>query len=201
MANPQHARIGFYTARPGDLDAVIERARDEVIPMLELEAGFRRYTIVRTGPDTLASITGWDTHTQAEMAARRLSAWVAEVMGQTLTSVENHVAEVISITEASTDAPAYGRVMMLHFKPGKGEEVAAKARTDFLPILQRQPGFIRHVAFRPGDDRTITFLAFASREQLEAAEAATRAWRDYVAPMTESVQRHAGGVVWSVRKD
>lgn len=201
MANPQHARIGFYTARPGDLDAVLERARDEVIPMLESEFGFRRYTTVRTGPDTLVSITGWDTHAQAEMAARRLSAWVAEVMGQTLTSVENHVAEVISLTEASTAAPVYGRVMVLQFMPGRAEEVAAKARAEFIPALQRQPGFIRHVAFRPGADRTITFTAFASREQTEAAEAATQWWRDYVAPMAESVERHAGAVVWSVRKD
>jgi heme-degrading monooxygenase HmoA len=201
MANPQHARIGFYTARPGDLDAVLERARDEVIPMLESEFGFRRYTVARTGPDTLVSITGWDSHEQAEMAARRLSAWVAEVMGPTLTSVENHVAEVISLTEGSADAPAYARVVVLQFKPGKGEEVSAKARTDFIPALQKQPGFIRHVAFQPGTDRTITFTGFASREQTEAAEMATQEWREYVAPLTVSRERHAGEVVWSIRKD
>lgn len=201
MANPQHARIGFYTAKPGDLDGVLERARDEVIPMLESEFGFRRYTTVRTGPDMLVSITGWDTHEQAETAARRLSAWVAEVMGPTLTSVENHVAEVISLTESSADPPVYGRVMALEFKPGKAEEIAARARAEYIPALQRQPGFIRHVAFRPGADRAITFTAFASREQAEAAEAATQSWRDYVAPLAESVQRHAGEVVWSVRKD
>jgi len=201
MANPQHARIGFYTAKSGDLDHVLERARDEVIPMLESEAGFRRYTIVRTGPDTLVSITGWDTHAQAEMAARRLSAWVAEVMGPTLTAVENHVAEVISLTESSAAAPVYGRVMDRRFKPGKAEEVSARAQTEYLPTLQAQPGFIRHVAFRPGPDRMITFTAFASREQLEAADAATEGWRAAVGPLTETTARYAGPVVWSVRKD
>src|SRR5947209_6945184 len=167
MANPQHARIGFYTAKPGDLDAVLERARDEVIPMLELEFGFRRYTVVRTGPDTLASITGWDTHAQAETAARRLSAWVAEVLGQRLTSVENHVAEVVTITEGSKDIPAYGRVMVVEYKPGMATEVAAKAQTAYIPALRQQPGFVRHVAFHPGGDRTITFTGFASRAQSE----------------------------------
>lgn len=201
MANPQHARIGFYTAQPGDLDHVLERARDEVIPMLELEAGFRRYTTVRTGPDTLVSITGWDTHAQAEMAARRLSAWVAEVMGPTLTAVENHVAEVISITEASADAPRYARITVTQFRPGMLAEVSARARTEYIPALQQQPGFVRHVAFRPGEDRAITFTAFASREASEAAEAATRAWRDYVTPRAISSERHAGEVAWSVRKD
>jgi heme-degrading monooxygenase HmoA len=201
MPEPRHARIGFYTARSGDLDHVLERARDEVIPMLELEPGFRRYTVVRTGPDTLVSITGWDTHEEAQMAARRLSAWVAEVMGNTLESVENYVAEVMEITEASAAMPKYGRLTDLRFQPGKIDEVTARAGTDFLPVLARQPGFIRHVAFRPEDDRTMTFLAFASREQLEAAEAATQSWREYVTPLTTAMQRHAGEVVWSVRKD
>ena len=201
MPEPRHARIGFYTARSGDLDHVIERARDEVIPMLESEAGFRRYTLMRTGPDTLASITGWDTHEEAQKAAQRLSAWVAEVMGNTLESVENYVAEVITITEASAAVPRYGRVMDLRFQPGKIDEVAARAGTEFLPLLRQQAGFIRHVAFRPEADRTMTFTAFASREQLEAAEAATQSWREYVTPLTTAVQRHAGAVVWAVRKD
>lgn len=201
MANPQHARIGFYTARPGDLDAVIERARDEVIPMLEMEQGFRRYTVVRTGLDTLVSFTGWDTHEQAGAAARRLSAWVAEVMGAALVSVENHVAEILSYTESSATPPVFGRVMVLEFQPGRFEEVAAKARAEYIPALQRQPGFIRHVAFRPGEDRAITFTSFASRGELEAAESATQSWQEYVAPLAASIERRTGDVQWSVRKD
>ncbi len=201
MSEPAHARIGFYTARPGDLDLVLDRARDEVIPMLESEAGFRRYTIVRTGPDMLVSITGWDTHDEAQMAARRLSAWVAEVMGEALASVENHVAAVIAVTEASSDPPAYGRLMDMQYRPGEAAGVSARAETAFLPLLRAQPGFIRHVAFQVAEDRTLTFTAFASREQLEAAEEATTAWREAVAPLTIATRRHAGEVVWSIRKD
>jgi len=84
MLAPRHARIGLYIARPGDLDHVIECARDEVIPMLESEAGFRRYTVMRTSEERLVSITGWDTEEEAQMAARRLSAWVVQVMGPAL---------------------------------------------------------------------------------------------------------------------
>src|SRR5579885_2367175 len=119
MTEPRHARIGFYTARPGDLDHVVERARDEVIPMLEAEFGFRRYVVVRADPNMLVSITGWDTHEQAQLAARRLSAWVAEVMGTTLGSVENHVAEVVIYHEASADAPGFARFALFTFKPGR----------------------------------------------------------------------------------
>jgi len=123
------------------------------------------------------------------------------VMGPTLTSVLNHVAEVVSLMESSADAPVYGRIMVVQFKPGKGEEISAKARAEFIPALQQQPGFIRHVAFRPGADRTITFTAFASREHAEATEAATQWWREYVTPLAVSMERHVGEVVWSVRKD
>lgn len=202
MAQPTHARIGFYTARPGDLDAVIERARDEVIPMLEAEPGFRRYTLVRTGADTLVSITGWDTHPQAATAARRLSAWVAEVMGPTLVSVENHLANVVFIAEASTSVPAYGRVTVWQFKPGMGDAVRTRVQAEVVPVLQQQPGFIRYVIFQTGAESAITFTAFASKEEPDAAMGAARALMDSIAgPATVSVVRVEGPVVWSVRKD
>ncbi|MGI8857578.1 MAG: antibiotic biosynthesis monooxygenase [Thermomicrobiales bacterium] len=202
MPAPRHARIGFYTARPGDLDHVIERARDEVIPMLELEAGFRRYTIVRTGPDVLASITGWDTHEEAQMAGRRLSAWVAEVIGETLVSVENHIAEVAHITESSPAAPTYGRIAAFQFKPGVAEGLQEKVEAEFVPLLRQQPGFVRYVVFRTGPESVITFTAFASRGEGEAAAEAIREWMERnVAEEIASVERHAGAVVWSIRTD
>lgn len=200
--NPSYARIAFYTARPdADLDAVLARAKEELIPRMRDQPGFRRYTVLRTGPDTIVSISGWDDKAQAEAAGTQLSGWVREVMGPALTSVENHIAEVISVTEASTTPPVYGRVTDARFPPGKVEEVRERARTDLLPQLQQQPGFIRHVAFRPEPDRAMTFTAFASREQLEAAEGATRSWREYVASLATATQRHVGEVVWAIRKD
>jgi quinol monooxygenase YgiN len=202
MHEPRHARIGFYTARPGDLDAVIERAREEVIPMLELEPGFRRYTVVRTGPDTLASITGWDTHAQAGAAARRLSAWVAEVMGPELISVENHIAEVVHLTESSPAAPAFGRVALWQFKPGMPAAIRPRVEGEFVPLLRRQPGFVRYIVFQIGEDRAITFTGFASHEQADAAAAAARPWLEANAgPAAESVTRQEGPVVWSLRAD
>jgi hypothetical protein len=202
MPAPRHARIGFYTARPGDLDHVLERARDEVIPMLELEAGFRRYTVVRTSPDRLVSITGWDTHEEAQMAARRLSAWVAEVMGETLSSVENHIAEVAHITEASPAVPAYGRIAAFRFKPGVAEALREKVEVEFVPLLRQQAGFVRYVAFRTGPESVISFTGFASRGEGEAAAEAIRGWVERnVAGEIASVERHAGEIVWSIRKD
>ncbi len=202
MPAPSHARIGFYTARPGDLDHVLDRARDEVIPMLESETGFRRYTVVRTGPDRLVSITGWDSHADAQMAARRLSAWVAEVMGEALLSVENHIAEVLSVTESSPATPVHGRVARWHLMPGTFDALRDAMGREYAPLLARQPGFVRHVIFRTGDDAAMTFAGFASRAHAEAAEAATRAWMtEHVDPSVASVERQEGAVVWSVRKE
>jgi heme-degrading monooxygenase HmoA len=198
---PAFARIGFYTAKPGTLDAVIARARTELVPMMQAEPGFRRYTVVRTGPAAIVSLSGWDSREQAQAAATNLSAWVREAMGESVLSMANHIAEVITVTEASTETPVYGRVTDTRFPPGKVEEVRARAQTELLPVLRQQPGFIRHVAFRPAADRAMTFLAFASQAQLEAAEAATQTWREYVASQATSTERHVGEVVWAVRKD
>jgi heme-degrading monooxygenase HmoA len=200
-AQPSFARIGFYTAKPGTLDAVIARARTELVPMMQAEPGFRRYTVVRTGPAAIVSLSGWDSKEQAQSAATNLSAWVREAMGQSVLSMANYIAEVLAVTEASSAPAVYARITDTRFTSERIEEVRAKAQTDLLPVLQQQPGFIRHVAFRLGADRAMTFMAFASQGELEAAEAATQAWREYVASLAASTERQVGAVVWTVRKD
>jgi heme-degrading monooxygenase HmoA len=201
MAHPQHARIGFYTAQPGTLDAALARARAELVPVIQGEPGFRRYTALRTGTDTLISLSGWDTASQAEAAAQNLSYWVRKVLGPAIVAMENYVAAITTFLETPDASLAYGRVTDIQFQPGRAEEIRARAQTDFLPLLQAQPGLVRYVAFRVSEDRIMTLTAFASREAMEAAEEATTQWRETVRPLAVSMQRHAGDVVWAVRKD
>lgn len=170
--------------------------------MLEVEPGFRRYTVVRTGSNSLISLTGWDTNAQAEAAARRLLAWVAEVMGSTLVSVENYIGEVIHLTEASPATPVYARIAVCQFKPGMLAAVRPRVEEEFVPLLRRQPGFVRYVVFQTGEESAITFSGFASKEQGDAAMAAARSWVEAnTGPAVVSIARREGPVVWSVRAD
>src|SRR5690349_21537497 len=90
-----YARAGFYTAKPGTLDEVLTKGREELIPLNKQQPGFRSYFLIRTGPNTAVSVTSWESKEQADEATERLSAWVRREMGPSLEKAENHVGEVI----------------------------------------------------------------------------------------------------------
>jgi heme-degrading monooxygenase HmoA len=200
--NPSHVRIAVYQTKPGTADAVIERAREELLPQIQKEAGFRRYTTLRTGADNIVSISGWDTKEQAAAAVQSMTSWVREVLGPSIVSIQNHIGELAHITEASAATPGYGRVAIFQLKPEVTTQLREKTIAEFVPMLRQQPGFIRYVAWQTGPENVIAYTAFATKEQGEASLAATRGWIEAnVTPSVASVERHTGEVLWSVRKD
>jgi quinol monooxygenase YgiN len=200
--NPSHARIAIYQTRPGTADAVIERARNELVPKVQGSPGFRRYTTLRSGPDSIVSITGWDSKEQAEQAIQGMTTWVREALGPSLASVQNHLGETAFLDEVSSEAPGYGRVAIFQLKPGTADALREKTIAELPALLRQQPGYVRYVAWQTGSDSVIAYTAHATQEQGEASLAAIQGWiGENVAPSVASVERHAGQVIWSVRKD
>ncbi len=127
MAN--YIRSGFYTFKPGTLDPLIDKARQELPPLMQRQPGFLRYAVVRTGADSIASLTAWETRAQSEAAAQQLTGWVRENFGADLVSAENKIGEVILSDWSSGDAPAgVGPRARLHLPPPGGGDHPGGAR-------------------------------------------------------------------------
>lgn len=198
-----YARIGMYTTKPGTLDGILQKAEAELVPMTRQQPGFRRYFTVRTGDDSLVSVTAWETKEQAEQAAERLSGWVRTEMGPAALKVENQVGEVLVTRFPAGDATGYtgyARVAIWQFKPGTADALAQRVQAEMVPIMEREPGFTGYGVARTGENSAVTVTTFASQEQAQAAGEKTGAWvREHAASAVESVERSEGPIVWSVR--
>jgi len=122
-----YARIGMYTVKPGTLDAILKKAEAELVPQTQQQPGFRRYFTIRTGEDSLVSVTVWEDKAQAEQAAERLSGWVRAEMGSSLVKAENHVGEITIASTPRGGAAKYARIGVWHFNPG----------TDLVTLTER----------------------------------------------------------------
>jgi heme-degrading monooxygenase HmoA len=195
-----YARIGLYTTKPGTLDSILEKAEAELVPQTRQQPGFRRYFTVRTGEDSLVSVTVWDGKEQAEQAAERLSAWVRAELGPSLVAVENHVGEMVISSVPSGDIGGYARVGLWRFTPGTSDAVAERVRAEMVPQMEREPGFVGYGAARTGADSAISVSAYATKAQAQMAGEKAAAWvREHVGSSIESVERHEGAIVWGVR--
>jgi hypothetical protein len=195
-----YARVGLYTVKSGTLDDILTRAEAELVPQTRQQPGFLRYFTVRTGEDSLVSVTVWQTEGQAERAAERLFGWVHTEMGPSLVNVENHVGELIISSIPSGDIRGYARVALWQFAPGTADAVAERVRTELVPQMEHEPGFAGYGAARTGEDRAISVHAFATDAQAHAAGEKAAAWvREQIGSSIASVERHEGEIVWSVR--
>lgn len=197
-----YARVGLYTVKPGTLDTILTKAQAELVPQTRQQPGFLLYFTVRTGEDSLVSVTVWQNEEQAERAAERLSTWVRDEMGPSLTNVENHVGEMVVSSVPSGEINGYARVALWRFTPGTADAVAARVRTELVPQMEREPGFAGYGAARTGEDSAISVSAHATKEQAQAAGERAAAWvREQVGPSIASVERHEGEIVWHVRAE
>ncbi len=196
-----YARIGMYTAKPGTLDAILKKAETELVPQTRQQPGFRRYFTIRTGEDSLFSLTVWEDKAQAEQAAERLSGWVRAEMGPSLIKVENHVGEITIASTPRGEAAGYARIGVWRFK--SGTDIAAltqRVKTEWIPLAEVQPGFVQSGTIQIGERDVVSINAYASKGQATAPTGDSAAWiQENLMPSVASVERSEGALVWDTR--
>ena len=91
-----HARIAVYEFQPGKREAVYQRAEAELSPILRSLPGFHRYEVIlAAGPNSLVSISWWDSEEQAQAAVRAAAAWVEANVREHVVFVETRTGPVV----------------------------------------------------------------------------------------------------------
>ncbi len=197
-----HAHVGFSTLTPGALDASLTRARNELLPWMRAQPGLRCFTVVVSGPDSFIALSGWDTRAQAEQAVERFSGWSRTSLGQSVTSVENHLGEVTMLHgETAPDrTPHFGVVRVATPKPD-APDLTEQIRTELLPLFDRQPGFNERATIRTDDGRQVSFIGWDS-EELYEQEHPIREWAQRnIAPHMSNTEVYKGAIAWTVRNE
>ena len=77
--------------------ALIQRSRDEGVPLLRRLPGFIRYQAASTGPRTTVQVFEWESEGQALTGAERFTEWMQQSgISQQLESLAVHLGEVIA---------------------------------------------------------------------------------------------------------
>jgi heme-degrading monooxygenase HmoA len=99
-----HVRMGIYSITQGTYEALLEKAREGLAPILRNSPGFVFYSVSNPGDGRLVSVSTWETREQAEAAAAKSAAWVSENMADSIELQENLIGEMTTL--AATDRGA-----------------------------------------------------------------------------------------------
>ncbi len=92
----QYARIAVYQVKPGTVtvDEAISRDQAGMLPIYRNQPGFIGYGMVKTGEDSVISISFWQSLQQAEDAVQVAASWAKDNLAGSTESVQNYVGEL-----------------------------------------------------------------------------------------------------------
>ncbi|HLY30753.1 MAG TPA: antibiotic biosynthesis monooxygenase [Ktedonobacterales bacterium] len=90
----QHVRVALYTTKPGVVDEAIRRAEEGLAPLFRSQPGFVAYGVIKTGAESLISVSIWQSEQQATAAVQTAADWVRQNLADQVTSVSNHVGDL-----------------------------------------------------------------------------------------------------------
>jgi len=98
----QHARVALYQCQPGKADEAISKGQSGMLPTFRSQPGFVGYGLVKTGEDTVLSISVWQSAEQANAAVQVAASWIRENIAELVVSVQNHVGDLVFFSSTST---------------------------------------------------------------------------------------------------
>jgi hypothetical protein len=89
----EHVRIATYSLKQGTAEEAAEIARKGMLPIFQGQPGFVRYGLALLDDGTVASVSVWETHDEAEAANATAADWVAENLADRIELQTRHVGD------------------------------------------------------------------------------------------------------------
>ena len=91
----EHVRIAIYSLTQGTAEETAELAKAGMLPIFKAQPGFVRYGLVLLDDGTVASVSVWETHDEAEAANVAAADWVAANLAERVALQNTHVGDFL----------------------------------------------------------------------------------------------------------
>jgi hypothetical protein len=91
----EHVRIAMYTLKQGTAEETAELAKGGMLPIFRVQPGFVRYGLVLLDDGSIASVSVWETHAEAEAANVAAADWVAANLADRVELQNAHVGDFL----------------------------------------------------------------------------------------------------------
>ena len=89
----EHVRVAIYGLKQGSAEEIAALAKKGMLPIFQAQPGFVRYGLALLDDGTVASISVWETHDEAEAANGAAAEWVAENLADRIELKNAHVGD------------------------------------------------------------------------------------------------------------
>jgi uncharacterized protein YcbX len=91
----EHVRIAIYALKRGTAEETAELAKGGMLPIFRDQPGFVRYGLALLDDGSVASVSVWETHGEAEAANVAAADWVAANLADRVELQNAHVGDFL----------------------------------------------------------------------------------------------------------
>jgi heme-degrading monooxygenase HmoA len=193
-----YAAVREYKLKPGKIDEIVGRVRDEFIPLITNAPGFVAYTFVQVSTHEIFTASIFENQAGAVASMMIAASWVNDKLGGDVTGPLRVTMGEVTVRQVKEGAKAgYGVMRRFEIKPGNAVEISKRVRDYLVPQLSSMPGFASYALLMEStQDRGVSLSALDDRQSAEAANQHALAWlKDNVGDLlTKPVEIIAGDI-------
>jgi hypothetical protein len=156
-----HGVLRDYTLDATHVDEVIRRIAQGGVPIIRAIPGFVAYSLLDAGKGHLVTYSVYESKMGAEESTRKAAAWVKENLVSMVPTPPRVLEGAVRLREVKA-APTHGVIRRYRIDPGSVEQIVARARDGFLPLVTHLPGFATYSILDAGKGMLVTLSGFTS---------------------------------------
>lgn len=168
-----------YKVKPGHMDRIVQRIRDEIAPLIQKIPGFAGYTIAAPSETEIASISFFQDKAGSDESTRVAAESVKRVLADIVEGPPRVSSGEVLVRAGQPAREAHFGVMRrFSMTPDQVRATLPKVRDGLIPILTGSAGFVAYSAADCGNGVVISLAAFENREAAEAMSQRAMAWAE-----------------------
>lgn len=88
------SRVAVYQIKPGTADDIVQKAQDDLMPILKQLPGYIAYQVQKQSEEKVISISAWQSKDYAEAANNRIRSWVEQNIADAVLSVQTYISNI-----------------------------------------------------------------------------------------------------------
>src|SRR5262245_53454154 len=156
-----HGVLRHYTLDAKNVNEIVRRVAEDGIKIIKAIPGFVSYGIMDAGHGNFVTYSAYDTKAGTDESTKKAAAWVKENIASMIPSPPRVVEGEVKVREVK-DVPKYGVIRHYQVDPKNVDKIVASAKSGFLPIVTRVPGFASYAMLDAGKGTLVTISGFTS---------------------------------------